>query len=100
MSSTGVRTSPRPGFSGWSELWLKEDWWAIWIGLGIVLVAYVLFANGDSLKWIAVTPAKWSDFSQLAAHFSANFLRYIAQFGLWLAIFTAATAILGHKPAA
>ena len=30
----------------WRELWLKEDWWAIWLGLGIVLVAYVFFANG------------------------------------------------------
>jgi uncharacterized integral membrane protein (TIGR00698 family) len=85
--------------SGWSELWRKEDWWAIWIGLGIVLVAYILFANGDSLKWIAVTPAKWSNFGQLAAHFSANLPRYAVQLGLWVLIFTAATAILGHKPA-
>ena len=44
----------------WRELWLKEDWWAIWLGLGIVLVAYVFFANGASIRWIAVTPAKWS----------------------------------------
>src|SRR5579859_4600786 len=87
-----------PGSSGWGELWRKEDWWAIWIGLGIVLVAYILFAQGDSLKWIAVTPAKWSNFGQLADHFSANSLRYAAQLGLWLAIFTAATSILGHKP--
>ena len=45
--------------SGWRELWLKEDWWAIWLGLGIVVVGYVLFVNGASLKWIAVTPEKW-----------------------------------------
>lgn len=42
------------------ELWLKEDWWEIWLGLGIVVVAYALFANGASIHWIAVTPAKWS----------------------------------------
>ena len=83
--------------SGWSELWLKEDWWAIWIGLGIVVIAYALFANGESLKWIAVTPAKWSSFAQLGAHFSANFPRYLVQFALWLAIFTGATAILGQS---
>jgi uncharacterized integral membrane protein (TIGR00698 family) len=100
MSSADVTsgTPARPGTSGWRELWLKEDWWAIWIGLGIVLVAYILFANGDSLKWIAVTPAKWSHFDQLTAHFSANILRYAAQLGLWVVIFTAATTILGHKP--
>jgi uncharacterized integral membrane protein (TIGR00698 family) len=101
MSSTDAHgaVAVRADQSGWSELWRKEDWWAIWIGLGIVLVAYILFANGDSLKWIAVTPAKWSNFGQLADHFSANLPRYAAQLGLWVLIFTAATAILGHKPA-
>ena len=44
----------------WRELWLKEDWWAIWLGLGIVVVAYGLFVNGSSIRWLAVTPAKWS----------------------------------------
>ena len=100
MSSADVNSGviARPSTSGWGELWRKEDWWAIWIGLGIVLVAYILFAQGDSLKWIAVTPAKWSNVGQLMDHFSANILRYAAQLGLWLAIFTAATAVLGHRP--
>ncbi len=96
----------RPGSSGWSELWRKEDWWAIWIGLGIVLVAYILFANGDSLKWIAVTPAKWSDFGQLGAHFSANILPLLsAQLtpALWVLILATRglrRRMLGHKPGA
>lgn len=83
---------------GWRELWLKEDWWAIWAGLGIVIVGYILFANGGSLKWIAVTPGKWSSFAELGAHFAANGIRYLAQFLLWLAIFSVALTTLGHKP--
>src|ERR1700734_1571112 len=83
--------------SGWQELWLKEDWWAIWLGLGIVIVAYLLFANGSSIKWIAVTPAKWSTLAQLGAHFAGNFDRYVAQFVLWLAVFSVALGALGHK---
>jgi uncharacterized integral membrane protein (TIGR00698 family) len=87
----------QPRRSGWQELWLKEDWWAIWLGLGIVLVGYILFANGSSLKWIAVTPAKWSSFAQLSQHFADNSLRYLVQFLMWLAVFSVALTALGHK---
>jgi uncharacterized membrane protein YadS len=83
--------------SPWRELWRKEDYWAIWLGLGIVLVAYALFASGSSIKWLAVTPAKWSTFAQLGAHFADNAQRYVAQFVVWLAIFSVALAALGHK---
>jgi uncharacterized integral membrane protein (TIGR00698 family) len=100
MSTTEARTGAdfAPSSTlGWRELWLKEDWWAIWLGLGIVIVGYVLFANGSSLKWIAVTPEKWSSLDQLGAHFAANGIRYLVQFVLWLAIFTVALTALGHK---
>ncbi|HEX4111927.1 MAG TPA: putative sulfate exporter family transporter [Stellaceae bacterium] len=83
--------------SGWRELWLKEDWWAIWLGLGIVIIAYLLFANGSSIKWIAVTPPKFHTLAQLGAHFAANYVRYIVQFLAWLAIFAVALSALGHK---
>jgi len=98
MSRTDVEArSSEPLSVGWRELWLKEDWWAIWIGLGIVIVGYFLFAQGASLKWIAVTPAKWSSLSQLGADLSANALRYVAQFFFWLALFGIALTALGHK---
>ena len=41
---------------GWNELYLKEDWWAIWLALGIVAVALGAFAGGGSIKAIAVSP--------------------------------------------
>jgi uncharacterized membrane protein YadS len=100
MSTTPIEskaTSPSLA-SGWRELWLKEDWWAIWLGLGLVILGYILFSNGLSLKWIAVTPDKWSRFPQLAAHFAANAPRYFAQFVAWLALFSVALAALGHRP--
>jgi hypothetical protein len=99
MSATPLtsKTAPPSAASGWRELWIKEDWWAIWIGLGVVVLGYALFANGLSLKWIAVTPEKWSSFSQLGAHFAANAPRYLAQFAAWLALFSLALAALGHR---
>jgi uncharacterized integral membrane protein (TIGR00698 family) len=83
---------------GWSELWLKEDWWVIWLGLGIVLAGYAFYANGSTIKWIAVTSAKWTTFAQLGASFSKDISRYLAQFVLWLVIFGIALSALGHKP--
>ena len=83
--------------AGGHELWRKEDWWAIWLGLGLVLAGYLLFANGASLKWLAVTPAKWSSWAQLGAHFADNLVRYVAQFALWLVTFAIALSALGHR---
>ena len=82
---------------GWRELYLKEDWWAIWLGLGIVIVAYLFFTNGSSIKWIAITPAKWSNFDELWSHFSAHINQYAAQFILWCVIFGISVRALGFK---
>lgn len=89
--------TPAESSAGWSELWRKEDWWAIWLGLGIVLAGYLLFVNGNSLKWIAVTPAKWTTLAQLTDHFANNYVRYVAQFAAWLVVFSIALTALGHK---
>ncbi len=94
---SGVPVAETRG-QGWSELWRKEDWWAIWIGLGIVVLGCLLFAEGSSLKWIAVTPPKWSSWEQLGAHFADSYPRYIAQFAAWLVIFSLALRALGHRP--
>ena len=83
--------------SGWRELWLKEDWWAVWLGLALVIVAFALFAGGSSIAWIAVAPAKWSTFSELGGQLLANAARYFAQFGFFLVIFTVATSAMGHR---
>jgi len=95
--SLGSAQATSPSGTGWSELWLKEDWWAIWLGLGIVIVALLLFVNGTSIRWLAVTPARWSNFGQLGADFGANLGRYVVQFLFWLAVFSLALSALGHK---
>lgn len=95
--SPTVQNTQSPQTPGWSELWLKEDWWAVWIGLGLVLVAYLLFQTGSTLEWIAATPKKWASFDQLTVDLGAKSLRYAAQCGLFLALFGGAAAILGHK---
>jgi len=82
---------------GWAELYLKEDWWAIWLGLGIVIVAFLFFAGGSTIKWIAITPGKWSNFGQLASHFGAHIGQYIVQFIMWAIVLGIALRAMGYK---
>jgi uncharacterized membrane protein YadS len=92
------RAIPRSSSTGWRELWLKEDWWAVWLGLGIVVIGLALFAHGGSWRWVAVVPPRWTSFAQLGGHFADNWLRYLVQFILWAAAFSVALGALGHKP--
>jgi hypothetical protein len=87
-----------PARAGWQELWSKEDWWAVWLGLGIAGLAAALFLTGSSISWIAVVPGKWSNFSQLGAQFVPNRWRYAGQFAGFVAVFTVATSFMGKKP--
>ncbi len=96
-TGNGAQMNPLPQKMGWKELYLKEDWWAIWLGLGVVVIAYLFFAGGSSIKWIAIAPAKWSTFGQLGAHFAGHIGQYIAQFVLWSVIFSISLMALGFK---
>jgi uncharacterized membrane protein YadS len=82
---------------GWKELYLKEDWWAIYLGLGIIFVAYLFFINGSSIKWIAIHPAKWHTLDQTLADFTGHIGQYFWQFIMWSAIFTVSLKALGFK---
>ena len=42
-----------------------EDWWAVAIGLFVIVIAYGLFASGGSIKSLAVAPGRWNDFGVL-----------------------------------
>jgi len=91
MTST---LSTTPSTSGWRELFSKEDWWAIWIGLGLLASSVLLFNGGGSMKWLAVTPTKWHTLSELGSQLVANAQRYMALFLLWAVILGVAVAAL------
>src|ERR1700739_1682038 len=82
---------------GWRETYRKEDWWAIWLGLGIVLVAWLFFAGGSTIKWIAVTPRRWSSFAQLAADLAQHAGQYAVQLAAWLVILGVSMRAMGHR---
>ncbi len=83
--------------SPWRDLLRKEDWWAIWIGLGLIAVAVALFAAGSSIKWIAVAPQKWSHLADVTQQLKQHGLQYAALFVLWAVAFGIGAAALGIK---
>jgi uncharacterized integral membrane protein (TIGR00698 family) len=97
MSSVSPTTTIAAKSGAWRELFSREDWWAIWIGLGLVVAAVIAFANGSSIKWLAVTPQKWSTFADVLQQLSLNATRYVSLFILWLALFGIAAAALGIR---
>src|ERR1700761_678755 len=86
--------------SGLSTFWLKEDWWAVWLGLGVIFLAYIFYLSGSSISWIAVAPAKWSTFSDLGAQLAKNGVRYLALLAAFLALFTIVISFIGQKAGA
>ena len=90
-SRLAVRRTP------WDELFRKEDWWAIWIGLGLIAVAVALFSAGSSVKWIAIAPQKWSHLADVNQQLKQHGLQYAALFVLWAAAFGVGAAALGIK---
>jgi uncharacterized integral membrane protein (TIGR00698 family) len=98
MSDNQIERSANGQPSVWQEFWSKEDWWAVWLGLGIVLTAYLLYFGGSSISWIAVAPTKWSTLSQLGEQLSANGIRYLALLAAFLLFFTIVVRFIGQKP--
>jgi uncharacterized membrane protein YadS len=70
--------------SGWvRELFSKEDWWAVWIGLTIVIAAVLLFEGGSSIKWLAIAPKKWSTLPDIVGQLTSHAPQYLALFVTW-----------------
>ena len=82
--------APRPERSSGGFL-ATEDWWAVWIGLGIIVIAYGLFASGSSIKWLAVAPARWSNVGAALQDVGAHIGSYLAL----LVVFAVLFAIVG-----
>lgn len=82
---------------GWSDLWKKEDWWAVWLGLGIVFAAIVAWIFGSSIKSIAISVPAWTHFSEAIVYLQSKIGNFLLLYIAFLLVFSLALKILGYK---
>jgi uncharacterized integral membrane protein (TIGR00698 family) len=93
VSLAGLKTQTR----GNSDLLKKEDWWAVWLGLGIILSAIIVWSLGGSIKPIAISVPAWKEFSKLGTYLSANAGNLLLLYTVFVVIFSVAVKVLGHN---
>jgi len=79
------------------KLWKTEDYWAVWLGLGIVVLALTAYATGSSITGWAVTPGSWSEVGALVDDLVGHWAGYLTIFLVFGVVFTISMAIMGHK---
>ncbi|MBI5499108.1 MAG: putative sulfate exporter family transporter [Deltaproteobacteria bacterium] len=81
----------------------SEDWWSVWLGLGIFALSCFVFAGVDVMGWLAQVEV-WTDPASAVRPASKDFaglhpaLSLIATYGFLLAVLTAVARFLGSKP--
>jgi len=79
------------------KLWKIEDYWAVWLGLGIVLLALIAYSTGSTIAGWAVKPGGWSIASVLGADFAKHVPDYLIIFAVFGVVFTISMVAMGRK---
>ena len=82
---------------GLKSLILKEDWWAVWIGLGTVIVALILVSVGSNLKGISVSFPAYDNFLDLPGLIAPVLPKWIVLYIVLTVVFSIAAAVMGRK---
>ena len=83
-----------------SLLWKTEDYWAVWLGLGIILFSLLLFAGGHAnvLSRLAVKqPSSWTSLLPVINHMTVSWPWYFLLFLGFLVVFSFSTRIMGER---
>lgn len=79
------------------KLLKTEDWWSVWLGLGIVIMAIVALWMRTSIKGWAVLPGKIASFSSVGADLAKNAGGYLTIFLVLGIVFCISMKLMGRK---
>ena len=79
------------------KLWKIEDYWAVWLGLGIVLLALAVYSTGGTITGWAVKPGSWSTLGALGDDFAKHVSDYLIIFAVFGVVFTISMVAMGRK---
>jgi uncharacterized integral membrane protein (TIGR00698 family) len=81
-----------------AALWKTEDWWAVWLGLGIIASGIIFFFAGSTLAPLAVSPPQeWTALARVVAHFGAAWPWYLLLYVVFGVVFAISTTVMGHR---
>ncbi|KLU67399.1 transcriptional regulatory protein ZraR [Desulfosporosinus acididurans] len=86
---------PTAPSGGWSDLWKQEDYWAMWLGLTIVVLAIAFWSLGnDFLNRIVLKVPNYSDYRTAVAYISSHKSALFTLYLFFLGLFTIAVKAL------
>lgn len=82
---------------GLKALYLKEDYWAVWIGLATIVIGLIVWAAGGNLKWLSVSIPSYTNFADMPALVAPVLPKALVLFVVLATVFSCAMKIMGHQ---
>lgn len=99
--SSQVTVAPTGRQIDWSSLWKKEDWWAVYVGLFLVVAVFVAMlmnpANSPLNILKGAMPIVGWPTKNLFQHFAANWPNYVFMYLLLLVLTGIGATLMGEK---
>lgn len=78
-------------------LFKTEDYWAIWLGMLVIILSLGFFWAGSTIKPFAITPGTWANLSELATNLSSGFWGFFLVYLGFGLVFTLSMKIMGRN---